>query len=92
MVRIAFGLDGASLIGADDKSAASRAFAACCGVISALTCSGVFGHFHIRFAFDIPRSRTTPGEDGSGRCAQTSQFQKITPGKIFAHIDSFHPD
>src|SRR5215212_5430774 len=67
MLRIALYLERSSLHRADNQTAARRAFAACCGVISTQAVVGILWHFAIRFALDITRSRTTASQNCGGR-------------------------
>ncbi len=74
IVFVALGLDGASLIGADDQSAARRTLATGGGKISAFTIEGVFRHLRVRLAHHIARSRAAAGQHRAGGGRRASQL------------------
>ena len=74
IVGIPFGLERATLHGTHDQPASRRAFTAGGGVIRTLTVVGVLGHFHVRLALDVARSRPAAREERSGRRPCTGQF------------------
>ena len=91
MICVTLNLECSSLKSAEDESAPCRTFAASCGVISALTNCIVFGHLLIGFPFHITGGRPAARQHGSGCRAQTSQLQKITPGKLLTHMVFLSP-
>src|SRR5258706_8177521 len=74
IIYIPLSLKSASLHRPYHKTASCRAFAACRGVRSAQAVVGIFGHLHIRLAFNVARRRPTPSEDCASRRAHTGQF------------------
>jgi hypothetical protein len=56
--------------------------------ICALSIKRVLWHFLIRLADHIARSRAATGQNSASSGTYASQFEKITPGNLFAHNPS----